>query len=263
MFGRDHGPVSMVVTTRSVADYRTMGCRGEHGLAPASTSEASPAAGVCEHRAGEGGSDIDSGACGGKDTKLQHSSQRPLPAGAVCGSSRQRAAELTRALSHRRQRDPTAAVHSPWTCRKDAAGTNARAIVSSQVQPTNRPYIRDMHVQFPIGMCCVLLHGCVTFYVVVLTCVYDHILLPHSQSVHRRRQAERRADMSVAVHSKITPRPTRSLYTSITLPYLFLCSISPLAVFASRESCLLPPESQLPRLPPPTLLAKFGVLWLA
>ena len=214
---------------------------------------------------GRGASDIDSSACGGKDTKTTAfnteatASRRGMRLFATksCGAhSRAQSPPPTRSNRGRSQ-----SLDMPerrcWDER-----TGDRVITSTTHKPPLHPRhacpIPDRNVLGPVAL---ILHRCVTFYVVVLACVYDHILLTHIQSVHRRRQAERRADMSVAVHSKITPRPTRSLYTSITLPYLFLCSISPLAVFASRESCLLPPESQL--LPPPTLLAKFVVLWLA
>jgi len=137
MFGHAIGPWSMVITRSWVEDAVDDGL-ARLGLAPPPPRPSPVAAGAALERA----------LCSAVvATGKQHGGSRRRPTGHAhthareatgMRLSRQRAAELS--LSHRRQRDPTAAaVRTGTGCRNLLLAQAHGAIMSSQVQPTHKP----------------------------------------------------------------------------------------------------------------------------
>lgn len=135
MYRHANGPWSMVITRSWVVAGRRCCCAG------GSARQASPRlrCGSC--------SSISSCRAGAREISRRWREEAVYTVGTLSRATVSRPGMRlfatkscgARSRSHRRrQRDPTAAVRRDWMP-ESAAGTSARPIMSSQVQPTNRP----------------------------------------------------------------------------------------------------------------------------
>lgn len=241
-----------------VADYRTMGWRGEHGLAPAAVSTLRLLGASCW--VGE-----------------QHDRYSMLWEGNRLHNRHYSAPTWHAALRDKELRSSLAQSPPPTSeiQPRPFAGTGHAGICCWDERTADRVITSTTHKQplhprpacvIPIGMSwvsspqsqlCDLLVRCGV-------CMYYDIRpppTPKRPSSAAKGQAERRANMSAAAHSKITPRPTCSLYSFIALPYLFRSVPLPLPPFL-RHASLACYHPKLNFLLPPYLpgLACFAML---
>jgi hypothetical protein len=156
-------------------------------------------------------------------TMIRDNLQRRLAwqTGMVCGSSRQRAAELARSVTAAANEIQPRPSESAW----DKHGRSCHHKYNPQTAPSPATCMCEMRCREECCDICCVYDCCVSSSVVLSVFALPLCLYVNAHSSSLRWQTPTHRQNVAQSHSKITPRPTRlSLYTFITLSVLNLSS---------------------------------------